>query len=355
MSSVALPKTTEQLVAEAWRRALGPKARSGGERILATSIGLQRLLRFLADIDKMFGVKIPPAIAIQLDSIQAIANAIDTGLWPAPSSLVMLRDGDTRDVLFIVSAGSGVILELCDLAQLISFPGRIYGLQMPGLAGETDALTSIPEMAEHFKTVILATAPEAKINVIGYSFGGIVTFELARALKRDGHALGLVGILDSTCYEKFWPKIEWIKAAAKRAKRKLDEAKAGYSLSGSLAFAAHCMHIAKLYIKRRLRSADSVTVAEDSAYYIGGLDTHFQNVRNACIAAFESYNPPFYDGNIVLFKSEFGDPNACNPISIWKPRAAEMKLIHVPGTHGNMIRKPFAETLAKHISSCLGG
>jgi thioesterase domain-containing protein len=352
MSSIVAGKTTEQLVADTWRKALCPKARSTSGRLLEFSVGLQRVLRFLDDIEAEFGVKIPPTIAMQLGSVQAIANAIDTNTWPTPSSLVVLRDGDDSETLFILSAGSGVILELCDLAQLISFPGKIFGLQLPGLAGETEPLTSIPAMAEFYRDIILRHAPTGKVHIIGYSFGGIVTFELARALRRGGHQLGLVGILDSTCYEKYWPKTEWLKAAAKRIKRKLSDFKKSHSLSDSLTYLGHCFRVAGNYVKRRFNPHQNSSVAEESAYYIGGLDPHFQSVRNACIAAFESYNPPFYDGKIVLFKSEFGDPNACNPISIWKPKVAAMTLIHVSGSHATMIRKPNVQNLAAQISLC---
>jgi thioesterase domain-containing protein len=105
-------------------------------------------------------------------------------------------------------------------------------------------------------------------------------------------------------------------------------------------------------VKRRLRPS-TATVAEQSAYYIGGLDPHFQGVRNAAITAFEAYNPPSYEGKIILFKSEFGDPHACDPLSIWKRKIADLDLINVPGTHGTMIRKPHVNTLAEKISSCL--
>ncbi len=352
MSSIVTSKSTEQLVGEIWRQALGPKARETSGRILEISIGLQRVLRFLSDIETAFGVKVKPTVAMQLGSVQALAKAIDTDVWPAPSALVMLRDGDDSEILYIVSAGSGVVLELCDLAQLITFPGKIFGLQLPGLAGEAEPLTSIGAIAEHYKTSILQYAPLSKIHVLGYSFGGLVALELGKRLRAEGHKVGLVGVLDSTCYEKYWPKIEWGKAAVKRAKRKLMTMKKGNSLSENLSFIKHCLGIAGLYIKRRFQP-DAETVAEESVYYIGGLDLHFQSVRNAAIIAFESYNPPSYEGKIVLFKSEHGDPNACDPLGIWKRKIADLELVHVSGTHATMIRKPYVKTLAEKVSASL--
>jgi thioesterase domain-containing protein len=332
-----------------WRQALGPKARETSGRILEISIGLQRILRFLGDIETALGVQVKPTVAMQLGSVQALASAIDSDEWPSPTPLVLMRDGNESEILYIVSAGSGVVLELCDLAQSIAFPGKIFGLQLPGLAGEAEPLTSIGAITEHYKTSILRYAPSSKTHVLGYSFGGLVALELGKRLRAEGHNVGLVGVLDSTCYEKYWPKIEWIKAAAKRVKRRLLEMKKGNSLSENLSFIKHCIVIAGLYLKRRFQPA-AETTPEQSVYYIGGLDPHFQSVRNAAIIAFESYNPPSYEGKIVLFKSEFGDPNACDPLGIWKRKIADLELVHVSGTHATMIRKPFVKTLAEKVS-----
>jgi len=352
MSSIMTVKSTEQLVGEMWRQALGPKAREANGRILGASVGLQRISRFLSDIETKLGVTVKPTVAMQLGSVQALAEAIDTGIWPSPSPLVMIRDGDDTEILFIISAGSGVVLELCDLAQLISFPGKIIGLQLPGLAGEAEPLDSVEAIAEYYKMHILRIAPSRKIHILGYSFGGLVTLELSKRLRAEAHDVGLIGVLDSTCYEKYWPKSEWIKAAVMRVRRKLADMKKDKSLAGNLSYVKHCMRLASLYVKRRLQPSHG-TVAEQSAYYIGGLDPHFQRVRNAAITAFEAYDPPSYEGKIVLFRSEFGDPNACDPLGIWKRKIADLELVNVPGTHGTMIRKPHVHTLAERVSSCL--
>jgi len=351
--SAAGSKTTEDLVGDMWCQAVGPKGRDTNGDMLKVSVGLQRLQRFLANIKSTFGVNIHPTIAMQLGTVRALANAIDTNVWPSPSDLILMRDGEEGDVLFVVAAASGVVLELCDLVQLLSFPGKIIGLQLPGLAGETEPLTSIDAIAEHHKANIMAYAASGKSHIIGYSFGGIVTPDLARKLSQAGHTIGLVGIIDATCYEKYWPKSEWLKAAAKRIGRKLVEMKKRHSLQESLSFVMHCARIAGRYVQRRLRPSSEPTVAENSAYYIGGLDPVFQRVRDANIIAFESHQPGFYDGRMVLFRSDLGDPNACDPYAIWKRTTPELKLVRVPGSHGTMIRKPFVQKLAEEISICL--
>ncbi len=351
--SIARFKTTEELVSDMWLQAVGPKGRESNGDLLKVSVGLQRIQRFLTNIETTFGMSIRPTVAMQLGTIQDLARAIDTNVWPSPSSLILMRDGNEGDVLFIVAAASGVVLELCDLAQLISFPGKIIGLQLPGLAGEAEPLSSIDAIAEYHKAKILSYAPCGKIHIMGYSFGGIITLELARKLSQTNCTIGLVGILDSTCSEKYWPKLEWIKAAIERIKRKSVELKKAHSFKDGWSFAMHCANIAWKYVQRRFRPSTEPIVTTDSSYYIGGLDPYFQRVRDANIVAFETHNPRFYDGKAVLFRSELGDPNACDPFAIWKRKVADLKLVNVPGTHATMVRKPCVQKLAKEISLCL--
>ncbi len=114
----------EATLARIWRATLGPKGRDVTRHILHVPVGLRRLLRFTSEAEAALGVKIPPSALMRLGTIKRLAEAIERGEWPEPSPLALLRDGDGEDVLYVVSAGSGVVLELCDLALLIDFPGR---------------------------------------------------------------------------------------------------------------------------------------------------------------------------------------------------------------------------------------
>jgi thioesterase domain-containing protein len=117
-------------------------------------------------------------------------------------------------------------------------------------------------------------------------------------------------------------------------------------------YGLHCLRIASFFVSRRVHQTD-INDPTKSAYYMDNLEPDVQRVRSASIKAALAYNPGFYDGRIVLFKSKLGDPNSCDPFEIWKRKVADLVVVLVPGSHGTMIRKPHVEVLAGEVSRCL--
>ena len=206
-----------------WKRNFRPRGMDGDDHILHNAIGVRRLMRFAAETQAMLGCKIPATAVLRLGTVKAVAAAIQTGAWPKPSPLLLIRDGRTDSAVYIVSTGDGVIVSLCDVASLIDFPGQIWGLQLPGLDGETDPLTSIPDMARHYADAIAKYSTATTHHVIGYSFGGLVAVEMVRLLQARGQKLGLVGLLDTACCETYWPRSVWFRFALKKAGRRILE------------------------------------------------------------------------------------------------------------------------------------
>jgi thioesterase domain-containing protein len=344
----------EAALMKIWRRNFGPRGMDGSDHILHNAIGVRRLTRFASETEAIFGCKIPATAVLRLGTVKAVAAAIRTGVWPKPSPLLLIRDGWTDSAVYIVSTGDGVIVSLCDVASLIDFPGQIWGLQLPGLDGETEPLTSIPEMAQYYVDAIMAQGAPTTHHVIGYSFGGLVAAEMARILQARGQKLGLVGLLDTACYEKFWPRSVWFRFALKKTGRRILEVR-NMSPRAATTHLASKMNAALRLVRRRMKPAAGSSSASQSIYYVGGLDPDFQRVRDASIHAFEDHDPQPVNCKIVLFKSRLGEARACNPVGLWKRLAADLEVVPVPGSHTTMIRKPFAETLAAKISQRLGG
>ncbi len=337
----------EAALARIWRATLGPKGRDATLHILHVPVGLRRLLRFVNEAEAALGVKIPPTALMRLGTIKRLAEAIERGEWPEPSPLALLRDGDGEDALYVVSAGSGVVLELCDLALLIDFPGRIWALQLPGLDGEAPPLTRMEDIAALYASAVLGQAGRGAAHLIGYSFGGLVVVEMARILKGSSCRLGLVGLLDSTCYEKFWPRSEWVRFAIRRARGRLAEVRRMRPRDAARHLAGRGLAVLR-HLARRMRSAEAGAPAQ-SIYYIAGLEPNFQRVRDASIVAFEAYRPTPIDCRATLFNSALGDPHACDPVALWRPLIADLEIVPVPGSHTTMVRRPFAEALAREI------
>ncbi|WP_158744749.1 alpha/beta fold hydrolase [Acidisphaera sp. L21] len=353
--SGVLPETVTQsadvaeLVERLWHRSLGPKARAPRANILQVGVGLRRIVRLMKDLQSELGLTVRATALLQLGTLDALLDAIRTGQWPEPSPCVKLRDGDDRPPLYIVSAGSGLVLELCAFARLIEYSGPVWGLQLPGLDGETAPLTDLTDMAKCHRDAIIARQPDGPYHLIGYSFGGIVALETARELAATGRRIGLIGLIDSNLDERHWPKAAWVRDVLKRC---LVRAAAARHLPPREAV-DHIVHRARNLVRYFGRKAAGETAASihASAYYIGGLEPDFQRVRDSSIVAYQTYVPRRLNLKVTLFKSELGDPHACDPVPVWRQFAHRKNLdvVMIPGSHTTMVRPPFAQVLAAEI------
>ncbi|MCW8307851.1 thioesterase domain-containing protein [Acidiphilium sp. PA] len=336
-----------------WRREFGRKGQDVSAHVLHISVGIGRITRFIDAVEAELGVRIPPTALMRLGTMTALSAAIAHGAFPPASPLVLLRAGRQDAALYVVAAGTGLVLELCELAAGIDFAGQIWALQLPGLDGEAAPLTSIPAMARLYADAIRTRhAGSGAINLIGYSFGGLVCVELARLLVDAALPIGLVGLIDSACYEKYWPRSEWVRVACRRAARRLGEmrqmtppAALRHLMSRAAALGRH--------FGRRLNPAAGAASFTQSAYYVSGLEPNLQRVRDASIIAYESYDPAPIDQAIVLFKSQHGDQHGCDPVRIWQRLARSLQIVPVPGSHITMLRKPCVQVLARRISDRL--
>ncbi len=114
---------------------------------------------------------------------------------PSPSPLVTLRAGGAGRPLFLIHSGQGDVASYGLLARRL--PERpIYGLQSVGLQGESWPLISIPAMARRYLPEIIAKDPTGPYLLGATCMGGMVAFEMAQMLVRQGRKVGLLALLD---------------------------------------------------------------------------------------------------------------------------------------------------------------
>jgi len=80
-----------------------------------------------------------------------------------------------------------------------------YGLQSQGLDGQAPLLSTIEVMAEKYLGEIRELQPEGPYFVGGYCLGGTIAYEIAQGLRRKGHQVGLVALLDTYNFTRMEP------------------------------------------------------------------------------------------------------------------------------------------------------
>ena len=72
------------------------------------------------------------------------------------------------------------------MTRRMTYPGAVIGIQARGLAGKDPTHTTVEAMAAEYLREVKARQPDGPYNLCGYSFGGLVAFEMARRLRESG-------------------------------------------------------------------------------------------------------------------------------------------------------------------------
>ena len=81
----------------------------------------------------------------------------------------------------------------------------VYGLQPQGIDGQQPFLTRMEDIASNYLPAVRAIQPRGPYYLGGYSFGGVVAFEMAQQLQAVGAEVALVAFID-TIEWSYWQR-----------------------------------------------------------------------------------------------------------------------------------------------------
>lgn len=113
------------------------------------------------------------------------------------SPLVSIKPQGTRPPFFCIHPAGGNVLCYRNLARYIDPEQPFYALQPTNLEGEGDPYPPVREMAAQYIEAMRTVQPHGPYYVGGWSFGGVVAFEIAHQLRRAGHKIGLLLLMDT--------------------------------------------------------------------------------------------------------------------------------------------------------------
>ncbi|GES59409.1 TdiA protein [Aspergillus terreus] len=125
---------------------------------------------------------------------QRIAATSGTGRKHVYDPVVVLQPHGRKTPLWLVHPGVGEVLVFVNLAHHIT-DRPVYAFRAKGFnaaEGETP-FTSLEEVFETYKAAMKARQPQGPYAIAGYSFGGMVAFEIAKRLEAEGDEVRYCG------------------------------------------------------------------------------------------------------------------------------------------------------------------
>ncbi|NHC34670.1 non-ribosomal peptide synthetase [Scytonema millei] len=165
----------------------------GGNSLLAVQL--------LEQVERQFEQKLPLSDLFGAPTVEQFAPLIQK--WEKPkrnskrSLLVPLQPLGFKPPFFCIHPIFGVVLPYHELAHHLGTEQPFYGLQPFGMDGLHPPLTSIEEMATGYIEAVRQVQPHGPYQLGGWSFGGLVAYEMAQQLHQAGEQVSLLAILDT--------------------------------------------------------------------------------------------------------------------------------------------------------------
>src|SRR5882762_2453753 len=140
-----------------------------------------------------------------------------------PRAVVPLQPAGDRTPVFGVPGHNGDVFCYRALAEHLGPDQPFFGLQPPGVDGQSPPLTRVEDLASYFADQVLAFRPQGPYIITGFCAGGAVAFEVAQQLLTRGGAIEFVGLFGSphpTWYRapstfawRLTKQIQWLRGA----------------------------------------------------------------------------------------------------------------------------------------------
>lgn len=200
---VAPRNAMEETIAEIWQTLLGVEKPGinddfyelGGHSL----VGIHLLFR-LREIFETPGLQLNKLI--EKPTIAGLAESIEEtrrSKVDLPDIIVPLQPEGTKPPFFCVHPIGGDVSSLIDLSRYMAPDQPFYGIQAPGIGDVINygEYASLEEMATEYVEAIKFVDPEGPYFLGGFSYGGLVAYEMAVQLREQGAEVALLGMMDT--------------------------------------------------------------------------------------------------------------------------------------------------------------
>ncbi|HRH69953.1 MAG TPA: amino acid adenylation domain-containing protein [Flavobacteriales bacterium] len=315
---VAPRNETERRIAEIWSKVLGLDDIGihssffdlGGHSIL----GIQVLTQIEQQFGRTYGLNLlfrSPTIAelaLELNLTQNEVVAADL------KNVTPIKPEGNRVPLFCVHGDEANHF----LPRYLHAEQSFYGIVHQGEGGQPLRFTTVETIAAHYIEELQVLLPNGPYNLCGYSFGGLVAFEMARQLLDRGQEVPMVIMLDSYAPEPF--------VDVMGAERKLYDPLKKIVLRNIV----RSIHASGKVLPMRLRNFNII-------------DTYDEAIL--------AYRAKPYSGNVAVIKA-VGSPGPAD--MGWRKHVrGDLVLRTCEGDHYSIIKEPLVADLARVMEGIL--
>lgn len=284
-------------------------------------------------VKKRFGVEIEVSQLLAASTVRLLSKLVDSGAAEQTSCLVPIQPNGSRTPLFCIHPGGGNVVCYLPLADELGSDQPIFGIRAPGVEPNETPLDSVVEMASEYIRLMKTVQPQGPYQVAGWSFGAIVSYEIASQLERSGDEVALLAVIDGSPIYSI-AVLREVFPNSNLALTRINES-----------------HADQYYEEFRKGATDAMLITK------GASREHTERVLGlfaSTMRAAVDYRPkPIQTQmNLLVAEQKIGKTKY-SPFQDWKRSCETIELHEVPGGHLNMMQQPHVSTLAAKLKALM--
>lgn len=338
----------EKIIIETWQTLLGiDNIRRqddffdrGGHSLIA--------VKMMRMIEKQTGVRLPLATLYEHSTVEKMAAQLAANYQEGDDDcLVPIRAQGSRTPFYFVHGALGNVLGLPLLVKHLHPEQPIFGLRAKDLTGKGKMQDNIEAVAASYVAAILRQNPDGPYILMGYCFGGLVAFEMARQMQRLGKTVKKLIVIDTEANNVQEPDAAfarrfhlWKKFALRKS----------YDVSYFLKDPKEKIRYEKLKLMESLvKTKRNIVGPRNDSFYIAA------ELESRCIAISKTYRITPYDGDMYLVRAGKRIRYTEDKKFLgWLPFVkGEIFIYDVPGIHSEIFAFENSPTTAEMLQRCL--
>ncbi|HBP88786.1 MAG TPA: amino acid adenylation domain-containing protein [Nitrospirales bacterium] len=312
----------------------------GGESLMA--------VRLCSEMERALHKKIPVPLIFHTQTIEQLADRIGKGREENQHSLLVpIQSSGSKPPIFDVLLGKSF------KPYIKNYPDQpLYMFIHQGHDGRPAVQTTVEDIATRYVKEMRTVQPRGPYYLVGYSVGGLIVFEMAQQLRKQGETVGLLTLIDPTTpLPKTVPsnRKTRLKDLVPTAKLRGNESFPGlttipYTISTKI-WAALRWRFQKLINPFSIRFKKFICkVYFGLGYPLPKFVRHFY-LMSVVKQAAKQYIPQHYPGRIALFQTQK------NLESYWSKLCGEkVQVYDIPCKHMEIYKEgPHIQPLFQHL------
>jgi amino acid adenylation domain-containing protein len=161
----------------------------GGHSLLA--------MRLIGRIRAALGAQLGPRDLFEAPTVAGLAERLRGAAKVRGDVLLPLHPGGERAPIFCVHPAGGHSWGYYGLKDHLPPGHPLYGLQARTLLQGAEPPATLAAMAADYVQQLRSVQPRGPYHLLGWSFGGLVAFEMATQLQEQGEEIALLALLDA--------------------------------------------------------------------------------------------------------------------------------------------------------------